>query len=180
MDKQEKTVADAKLNLALMPQRSLLFYTLTSVLPLVATAGLLLFTKSGPAVAGVATVCALVSLGGFLMLLYELVYDIAGYPEYKLPIWAVFYLLVYLINGFAFLIFALHAGEPGHYFGGLSTGPKEAFLDALYLSTSNYIGVAPDSSFTLKTQSARFLAVGQGLLSMFLNVVIITKFVGSF
>jgi len=128
----------------------------------------------------IATVCALVSLGGFLMLLYELVYDIAGYPEYKLPIWAVFYLLIYLINGFAFLIFALHEGDPGHYFGGFSTGPKEAFLDALYLSMSNYIGVAPDSSFTAKTQFARFLAVGQGLLSMFLNIVIITKFVSSF
>ena len=176
MDK--KTVADAKLNRALMPQRSLLFYTLTSVLPLVAMAGVLLFTNS--ASAGIATVCALVSLGGFLMLMYELVYDIAGYPEYRLPIWAVFYLIIYLISGFAFVIFALGVGAPGHYFGGLAASPKEAFLDALYLSTSNYIGVAPDPSFTLKTQSARFLAVGQGLLSMFLNVVIITKFVGSF
>ena len=142
-------------------------------------AGVLLFTKSA-AVATIASGCALVSLAGFLMLLYELIHDIAGFPDYKLPIWAVAYLLVYLISGFAFVIFALHIGGPGQYFGGFVGGPKEACLDALYLSTSNYIGVAPDPSFTIKTQGSRFLAVGQGLLSMFLNVVIITKFVSSF
>ena len=172
--------ARKKLNLAMMPQRSLLFYTLTSVLPFVAVVAALLLSVRGSMLAGIVTVSALITLAGFGMLLYELTYDIAGYPEYKLPIWSVFYLLVYLITGFTFVIFALHTSSPGTLFGGIATTDKAAFLDALYISMSNYIGVAPDSSFSFRTQSARFLAVGQGLLSMFLNIVIITKFVSSF
>jgi len=169
-----------KMSMAMTPQRSLLFYTLTSVLPLVAIAAALLLSVRGSMLSGIAILCALVSLAGFGMLLYELTYDIAGYPDYKLPIWSVFYLLVYLISGFAFVIFALHTSSPGTLIGGMATTEKAAFLDALYISMSNYIGVAPDSSISFRTQSARFLAVGQGLLSMFLNIVIITKFVSSF
>ena len=176
-----KISAITKLNQAFTPHRSLLFYTLTSVLPLVAISAILLFTKSsGGTLAVIASLCALVSLTGFLILSYELVYDIAGHPDYRLPIWAVIYLFVYLVSGFAFVIFALHVGGPGHYFGGVATSDKEALFDALYLSISNYIGISPDPSFTARTQSSRFLSVGQGLLSMFLNVVIIAKFVGSF
>jgi hypothetical protein len=175
------TTPYATLNQALIPQRSLLFYTLTSVVPIVAIAAILLLTRTaGSSLAIIAILCSLVSIVGFVILSYELIHDIAGYPDYKLPIWAVVYMLVYLISGFAFVIFALHVGGPGHHFGGLAKNDKEAFLDALYLSTSNYIGIAPDPSFTARTQSSRFLSIGQGLLSMFLNVVIITKFVGSF
>jgi len=175
------TTPYATLNQALIPKRSLLFYTLTSILPLVAIAAILLFTRTGGyPLAIFAILCSFVSIAGFVTLLYELIHDIAGYPDYKLPIWAVVYLLVYLISGFALVIFALHIGGPGHHFGGIAKSDKEAFMDAMYLSTSNYIGIAPDPSFTSRTQSSRFLSIGQGLLSMFLNVVIITKFVGSF
>jgi len=180
MDTRKEATPSKKMSMAMMPQRSLLFYTLTSVLPLVAIAAALLLSVHGSMLSGIAIRCALVSLAGFGMLLYDLTYDIAGYPEYKLPIWSVFYLLVYLISGFTFVIFALHTNSPGTLFGGMATTDKAAFLDALYISMSNYIGVAPDSSFSFRTQSARFLAVGQGLLSMFLNIVIITKFVSSF
>jgi hypothetical protein len=176
----ETAAANKKLSLAVFPQRSLLFYTLTTTLPIVAIVAALLLSVKGSMLAGLATLCALVSLCGFIMLLYELTYDIAGYPEYKLPIWSVFYLLVYLISGFTFVLFALNRRSPGHYFGGVATTDKEAFLDALYISMSNYIGVPPDPSISFRTQSVRFLAVGQGLLSMFLNIVIITKFVSSF
>jgi len=144
-------------------------------------AGLLLFTTTtGSTLAIFSAICALVSLTGFLILLYELVYDMAGYPDYKLPVWAVVYLLIYLVGGFTFLIFALHTSGPGTHVGGVSTDPKGAFLDSLYISTSNYIGVAPDPSFSMRSHSTRFLSVGQGLLSMFLNIVIITKFVNAF
>jgi len=163
-----------------LPQRSLFFYTLTSVGPLVAFAILLLFSGLRPTNLVIpATMCALVSMVGFVTLLYETTFDIAGFPEYKLPVWAVFYLVIYLLSGFAFVIFALHSANPGTFISGMATDSKAAFLDALYLSMSNYIGVSPDVSFSAKTQGARFLAVTQGILSVFLNVVIITKFVSS-
>jgi hypothetical protein len=163
-----------------VPQRSLFFYTLTSVGPLVVFAILLLFMGLRPTNLVIpAAMCALVSMGGFWTLLYEITFDIAGVPEYKLPVWAVFYLVIYLLSGFAFVIFALHSANPGTFISGMAMDSKAAFLDALYLSMSNYIGVSPDVSFSAKTQGARFLAVTQGILSVFLNVVIITKFVSS-
>jgi hypothetical protein len=120
------------------------------------------------------------AMTGLGRLLFELTLDVAGYPEYKLPIWSVFYLIVYLISGFAFLFFAMHSGAPGRWIQGFASGPREGYLDSLYLSLCNYIGSAPDSSIRLTSQVARFLSVGQGVLSMFINVVIITKFVNSF
>jgi uncharacterized membrane protein len=72
-------------------------------------------------------------------------------------------------------------GAPGRYFSGFdTTNPKLAFLDSVYLSLVDYIGVPPDSSITMNTRLPRFLSVIQGALSMFINVVIITKFVNSF
>jgi len=171
----------AKLMVAMQPTRSLFFYTLTATLPLVIISAVLLFTKiDGLSLMTLSLLGAVVCSIGFGRLLYETTLDIAGYPEYTLPIWSVFYLIVYLISAFAFLIFAMHVGDPGYYFGGFGTNNKMAFLDAIYVSLSDYIGMAPDPAFTLNTQSARFLTVGQGVLSMFLNVVIITKFVSSF
>jgi hypothetical protein len=70
--------------------------------------------------------------------------------------------------------------SPGTFFGGVAINDKEAFLDSVYLSTSNYMGVSPDPAFSARTQGARFISIVQGMLSMFLNVVIITKFVSSF
>ena len=176
----ETEAASAKLTLAMTPTRSLLFYTLTSTIPIIVISAVLLFTKvQGSALVTLSLLGALTSLVGFGRLMYETTLDIAGYPDYALPIWSVLYLIVYLVSGFTFVFFAMHVGNPGLFFSGFSSNAKSAFLDALYLSLSDYIGMSPDASFGVKTQSARFLTVGQGVLSMFLNVVIITKFVSS-
>jgi uncharacterized membrane protein len=60
------------------------------------------------------------------------------------------------------------------------SGAKLSYLDALYSSLWYYIGSAPDAAITINTPVARLLTVSQGLMSMFINVVIITKFVGTF
>ena len=166
---------------AMRPTRSLLFYTLAATLPIVILSATLLFTSAGSR-----TLVALSILGfitgilAFGRLMYETALDLAGYPDFKLPVWSVFYLIIYLISAFTFLFFGMHVGSPGRFFGGFEGDPKRAFMDALYLSLADYIGVTPDSSIFTKTQGARFLTVGQGVVSMFLNVVIITKFVSSF
>ena len=171
---------ELKLTAAMQSTRSLLFYTLTATLPLVILSGVLLFTNiGGSTLITLSLLAAMTSIVGFGRLLYETTLDIAGYPEYKLPVWSVFYLIIYLISAFAFLFFAMHIGSPGRFFGGFGTSNKEAFIDALYVSLCDYIGQSP-ASFELKTQGSRFLAVGQGAVSMFLNVVIITKFVSAF
>lgn len=173
--------ATTKLNLAIMPQRSLLFYTLTATLPVaVIVATLLLTPIRGTPLVMIAALGAAACFAGFVALLYEITFDIAGFPSYKLPVWSVLYLIVYLINGFAFAIFAMNTVMPGRWVKGIAIDEKTALFDSLYLSMSNYIGVAPDPMFTSEVQSARFLSVIQGMLSMFLNVVIITKFVSSF
>jgi hypothetical protein len=160
---------------------SVTFYTLTSTLPLVLISAVLLFTNlDGTSLVTLSLLGMIVGIVGFSRLLYEITLDLAGYPDYKLPVWTVFYLIIYLISVFTFLFFAMHTGSPGRFFGGIAGGPKAAYIDALYISLSNYIGQSPDPLFKLKTQSARFLSVTQGVLSMFLNLVIIGKFVGSF
>jgi hypothetical protein len=172
---------ESKLTLAIQPTRPLFFYTLTATLPLIVISAVLLFTSiEGTSLVTLSLLGALTGIVGFGRLVYETTLDIAGYPDYTLPIWSVFYLIIYLISSFAFLFFAMHIGSPGRFFGGFGTNNKVAFLDALYVSLCDYIGQAPDPSFQLKTQGARFLAIGQGVLSMFLNVVIITKFVSAF
>jgi hypothetical protein len=177
--KNERT-ADAKISAAIIPTRSLWTYTLTATLPIAVVAALLLFGAPRAWSAMAAVIAAGVSMVAFWRLLYEMTYDIAGFPEYKLPVWSVLYLIVYLISGFAFTIFALASSFVGDFVGGISSNPKTSFLDSLYLSLSNYIGVAPDASFSWKSQGARFLSVTQGVLSMFLNIVVITKFVSAF
>ena len=173
--------AKAKLDLAFQPIRPLIFYTVTATLPLIIISAVLLFTKlDGSALVILSLLGLLTGVIGFGQLLYETTLDIAGYPDYKLPIWSVFYLIVYLVSTFTFLFFAMHVGNPGRFFTGFGTTHKAAFLDSLYLSLSDYIGLSPDPSFSVKTQASRFLTVGQGILSMFLNVVIITKFVSAF
>jgi hypothetical protein len=146
----------------------------------VIVATLLLTPIRGSPLMVIAALGAATCFAGFITLLYEITFDIAGFPSYKLPVWSVLYLIVYLINGFTFTIFAMNTAMPGRWIKGIATDEKTALFDSLYLSMSNYIGVAPDPIFTSEAQSARFLSVGQGILSMFLNVVIITKFVSSF
>ena len=181
MEREAKVTAEKTLTAAVTPTRSLMFYTLTSTLPLAVVVGWLLFGPPNKKMFLTLSVIGLVvSVVGLGRLLYELTYDIAGYPQFKLPIWAVFYLILYLVSGFAFIFFGIHVGLPGRYFTGLETAPKAAFLDSLYLSLSNYIGMSPDSSISMRGHTPRFLSVAEGLLSMFVNVVIITKFVNSF
>jgi hypothetical protein len=172
---------NTKLTTALQASRSLMFYTLTTTVPIILITAILLFTRiHGTTLVILSLLGAITGVIGFGRLLYETTLDIAGYPDYKLPIWSVFYLIVYLISTFTFLIFALHVSSPGVYFAGFPTSDKAAFLDAIYLSMCAYIGQSADAAYSMKTQSARFMSVIQGMLSMFLNVVIITKFVSAF
>jgi hypothetical protein len=173
--------AKATLNMAIMPQRSLLFYTLIAAIPVVVIVATLLLTQiRGTPLMVIAAIGAAACFVGFVTLLYEITFDIAGFPDYRLPVWSVIYLIIYLINGISFTIFAMNTVMPCRCITGVATDEKTALFDSLYISMSNYIGVTPDPSFSSKSQSARFLSAGQGMLSMFLNVVIITKFVSSF
>jgi hypothetical protein len=182
MSTQQTQAATVKLDAAVTPTRSLLFYTLTATIPIVVITSVLLFMRlSQENLQILASIAALTSLVGLTRLLYDMTLDVAGYPDYRLPIWSVFYLIIYLISGFAFLFFAMHLGSPGYYFGGLDIkNPKLAFLDVNYISLSNYINATPDASITFNTRAPRFMSVIQGMISMFINVVIITKFVNAF
>jgi hypothetical protein len=174
--------ADAAFTAALLPSRSLLFYTLTATLPIIVITVALLFLRLRPQMLMfLSIVGAAVSAGALGRILMDLTMDIAGYPDYKLPVWAVFYLIAYVTVFFTFVYFAMHLGAPGVYFGGISeSNPRVAFVDSLYMSLANYINAAPDPTVVVRGQTARYLAVLQGFLSMFINVVIITKFVNSF
>lgn len=166
---------------ALIPTRSLMFHTVSAFLPFVIITFVLLFTRiSGTTLVLVSIACGLIALIGFGRLLYETTLDIAGFKEYTLPVWSVVYLMIEIIGVFAFLIFALHVGRPGQYFGGFGATNGAAFLDALYLSLCNYIVHSPDGTFVLKTQGVRFLAATQSLLCMFLSMITITEFIHSF
>jgi hypothetical protein len=155
-----------RLNSAWVSTRSLLAYHLAATLPLIAVVCAVLFApEQGQVLIGLCVVGAIVTGAAFGALLYELAYDIAGYPEFKLPVWAVMYLVLYVISGFMFVFTALRQGG------------RAAFLDALYISLSNTIGVPPE--IALKTRTLQFLSVAQGFIAMFVNIVVITKFVNS-
>jgi hypothetical protein len=170
------------LDSAVTPTRSLLFYTVTATVPLIIVIAALLFLPlSLKALGFLSAVAAAVAIGAMGRLVHDMTLDIAGYPDFKLPIWAVGYLVVYLISAFAFGSFALHSLRPGRYFVGFHmTEPRAAFLDALYLSLCNYIGSSPDASIGLANRLTRYMSVSEGLIAMFVNVVIITKFVNAF
>jgi hypothetical protein len=174
--------AKAAVAAAVVPSRSMLFYTLTSTLPiLVLTAIVFLTPLKGASLVALSFVGIAVSLLGLGRLLYELTYDIAGDPNYKLPVWAVFYLIIYLLSAFTFLYFSIHVAEPGLHFAGFEqTQLPKSLLDSLYLSICYYLGDSPDASISMRTQLSRFLTVSQGLLATFLNAVIIAKFVNTF
>lgn len=179
---EEHHAAAARLSAAVTPTRSMLFYTLTATIPILVITGVILFTKiRGTTLITLALMGSITSLIAMGRMLYDLTYDIAGSPDYKLPIWAVFYMIIYVVSGFAYLYFAMHLAEPLKHFGGFNTsGARGSFLDALYSSLWYYIGAPPAPPITVDTALARMLTVSQGVLSMFINVVIITKFVGTF
>jgi len=160
--------------------RSLLFYTLAATLPILVISATLLFMSPGSqTLVAISILGFITGIVAFGSLMYETALDVGGYSKSVLPVWSVFYLIIYLISAFTFLFFGMHVGSPGRFFGGFQGEPKSAFIDALYLSLAGYVGIVPDSSITLKTQGSRFLTVGQGVVSMLLNLVIITKFVSS-
>ena len=154
---------------------------LSATLPLVIILGLLLLTSIGGKPLGYLSLAGgIVVLIALLKLLHDLVYDIAGYPDYKMPVWTVLYSILYIIEGFTFLFFGLHLVSPSAHYTGIATGMGAAFLDSLYLSLARTFAIPPEASFQAKSQVARFLPVIQGGLVMFLNIVIITKFVTAF
>ena len=173
---EEHHAAAARLNAAITPTRSMLFYTLTATIPILVLSAVILFTKiRGTTLITLSLMGSITSLIALGRILYDLTLDIAGSPDYKLPIWAVFYMIIYVVAGFSYLYFAMHMAAPLTHFGGFNmTGARESFLDALYSSLWYYIGAAPDAAVTINTQTARMLTVSQGVLSMFINVVIIT------
>ena len=173
---------ETRISNAITPTRSLWFYTATATIPVILIVGVILFTRiRGTRLALLTALGAVASAVGLGRLLYELTLDVAGAPEYRLPIWSVFYLIVYVISFFTFVFFALHIESPGTHFSGFSKeGTRFAFVDALYTSMWYYLGAAPDASITVGTQRGRMLTVVEGLISMFINVVIITKFVNAF
>jgi hypothetical protein len=176
------TQADIKLQAAVVPTRTLFYYTLTATFPLILISGVLLFTNLRKNnIILLSLLGAITGILGLTRLLYEMTMDIAGYPTFKLPIWSVFYLIIYVISLFTFLFFALHVHAPDVYFGGFHTSNyKAGFLDCLYVSLCDYIGSPPDNAISIKKHLPRFLTVSQGVISMFINVVIITKFVNAF
>jgi len=173
--------ADATFQAAFVETRNLNYYMISAFVPLVIILGLVLLTSVGGRLLGtLALAGGIVVVIALLKLLHDLVYDIVGYPDYKMPVWTVLYSILYIIEGFTFLVFGLHLIAPGIYYTGITGKTATAFVDCLYLSLARTFGIPPESSFEATSQTARFLPVIQGGLMMFLNIVIITKFVIAF
>ena len=179
--------AQATFNSAFLQTRDLTFYLLSAVIPMVVVLGLILITPGSTSThkslfGTISLMAGIVVTSALVMLLHDLVYDIAGYPDYKMPVWAILYSILYVIEAFTFLFFGLHLIQPGVNYTGIKDGDhvQEGFLDCLYLSLARTFGVVPEGGIRPKTQVARFLPLLQSGLMMFLNVVIITKFVSAF
>jgi len=175
--------ADATFQDAYFETRDLSFFLISAAIPVVLIVGLILFTECrGRLLGALSLLGGIIVLAALIRLLHDLVYDIAGYPDYKLPVWAVLYSILYIVEGFTFLFFGLHLVAPNLHYSGI--GPDKlittGFIDCLYLSMARTFAIPPEASFQAKSQLARFLPVVQGALMMFLNIVIITKFVTSF
>ena len=180
-DSVSKPSLKVKFNDAYVPTRSLTYFLLSAILPVIVVVGLVLMTSvKGSTLGAISFLAGLTILGALIKLLYDLVYDIAGYPDFKLPVWAVLYSILYVIEGFAFLIFGLHLLWPHVNYTGINDQTGAGLVDCLYLSLSRTFGVPPEAEFKAKTQIARFLPVMQGGLMMFMNIVVITKFVTAF
>lgn len=177
---QANQEAQATFNDAFFQSRDLSFYLLSAVIPAVVVLGLILFASLHRTLLGVISLIAgIVVTVALVTLIHDLVYDIAGYPDYKMPVWTILYSILYLIEGFTFLFFGLHSIQPGVNYVGIEEGQK-GFVDCLYLSLARTFGVVPEGGIEPKTQVARFLPLLQSGMMMFLNVVIITKFVSAF
>ena len=177
---QANQTAQATFNDAFLQTRDLSFYLLSALIPAVVVLGLVLFTSMHRTLLGAASLIAgIVVTAALFTLLHDLVYDIAGYPDYKMPVWTILYSILYVIEGFTFLFFGLHSIQPGVNYTGIKDG-QEGLVDCLYLSLARTFGVVPEGDIRPKTQVTRFLPLLQSGMMMFLNVVIITKFVSAF
>jgi hypothetical protein len=167
---------------AYIPTRSLQFYTLCGTIPLIIISACLLATNlSAYYISFLTAAGAGVSLFALSKLLYELSYDIIGDPNYKLPVWSVLYLIVYLVLLFTFVFFTLHTWAPKQFFRGFgSSNPRTTFIDALYISLSNYVNTGVNTSISDTGKSSLYLSLLESIIGMFINLVIITKFVSSF
>lgn len=176
--------ATATFDAAFVETRDLSYFMISAVTPIVVILGLILLTSVGGKTLGYIVIAGgIVVLVALLKLIHDLVYDIAGFPDYKMPVWTILYSILYIIEGFTFLVLGLHLVAPSVHFKGIATGSASlatAFLDCLYLSLARTFGVPPEASFQATSQLARFLPVLQSGLMMFLNIVIITKFVTAF
>jgi hypothetical protein len=173
--------AHATLQAAFVETRDLNYFMISAIAPIVVILGVVLLTSIGGKILGYLSLAGgVIVLLALLKLLHDLVYDIAGFPDYKMPVWTVLYSILYIIEGFTFLVLGLHLVAPSVHFKGIATGSASAFLDCLYLSLARTFGVPPEASFQTTSQLARFLPVLQSGLMMFLNIVIITKFVTAF
>ena len=174
--------AQATLQAAFVETRDLSYFMLSAIIPLVVILGLILLSSVGGRTLGYIVIAGgIVVLVALLKLIHDLVYDIAGFPDYKMPVWTVLYSILYIIEGFTFLVLGLHLVAPSVHFKGIASGTTAAaFLDCLYLSLARTFGIPPEASFQAVSQISRFLPVIQGGIMMFLNIVIITKFVTAF
>lgn len=179
---KEEKQAQKNFNSAYIPTRSLTFFTVTAIMPIVFILVLVLFVPiRNSFLATCSLLAATVSLTGFCRLIYELVYDIVGFPEYKLPIWSAFYLLLYIMSIFTFCIFSLHLYRPGINYSGISTkNTGSALTESLYISLTNITTLSPDASIRYHTPIARFINVTESISVIFIELVIITKIVQSF
>ena len=180
---QANQTAQATFNDAFLQSRDLSFYLLSAVIPATVVLGLILFASLHRTLLGaVSLIAGIVVTVALITLIHDLVYDIAGYPDYKMPVWTILYSILYVIEGFTFLFFGLHLIQPGVNYTGIGTGThlQEGLVDCLYLSLARTFGVVPEGDIRPKTQVARFLPLLQSGMMMFLNVVIITKFVSAF
>jgi len=116
--------------------------TAFATVPLALMSASLLLTKTGRST--VAALCAAISIVGFIYLLIN---------QSHLPVTYILFLIAYLINAFAFLVFLANPVQS-----------KAGFVSALNESLHNYLG-------------QNTIATVQGSLSIFLSLFIIAKFI---
>ena len=116
--------------------------TAFATVPLALMSASLLLTKTGRST--VAALCAAISIVGFIYLLIN---------QSHLPVTYILFLIAYLINAFAFLVFLSNPVQS-----------KAGFVSALNESLHNYLG-------------QNTIATVQGSLSIFLSLFIIAKFI---
>jgi hypothetical protein len=172
------------LQTATISQRDLTMYTWIAAVPVAVTVALFLWQprlspKQGSWLVILAAAGAIIYGYGLGKLIYELVLDIAGFPSFKLPVWAVLYLILYCVLGFTYVYFGLYWTSPGRYIKGFGTDEGTAFVDSMYMSLCGFMVNNPYNHIHMSRET-QFMTITQGLVAMFINLFIITKFVTAF